>query len=122
MNPTEETIKNMSYMALPGVKDSPFIKRPSVQTESIITAVCDHFKITKEQFLSRSNSRRVAYPRQIAIWLMMEHTQLTQEMIGEVVGKERTTVHHSRQLVIDLMETYPEVRNEITEIKLKIFS
>jgi len=70
-------------------------------------ATCDHFGLSSEELLSSSRARRVAWPRQLAMYLAREFTRESLPAIGrQFGGRDHTTVLHawrrtSARLVID---------------------
>ncbi len=67
-----------------------------VSIELIQRAVGQEFGLTISQLKARNNSRRVAHPRQIAMFLAKELTTASLPQIGrEFGGKHHTTVLHS---------------------------
>jgi chromosomal replication initiator protein len=70
--------------------------RPAPSVESIQDAVCDTFSITREELLSSSRAARLVWPRQIAMYLAREKTELTLPDIGRRFGgRNHTTVMHA---------------------------
>lgn len=72
-------------------------ERPAGLTMEIIAkAVASHFNLTVEEMKSKSNSRAIALPRQVAMYLCKRLTQHSFPEIGrEFGGKHHTTVMHS---------------------------
>lgn len=72
-------------------------ERPEGLTmERIARAVAAHFKLTVEEMKSKNNSRAVAFPRQVAMYLCKRLTRHSYPEIGrEFGGKHHTTVMHS---------------------------
>ena len=67
-----------------------------VSIENIQRAVCHEFGLSLSQLKAKNNSRAVAYPRQIAMYLSKELTPASLPQIGrEFGGKHHTTVLHS---------------------------
>jgi len=67
-----------------------------VSIENIQRAVCQHFGLSMAELKAKDNSRRVAQPRQIAMFLAKELTPASLPQIGrEFGGKHHTTVLHS---------------------------
>ena len=59
-------------------------------------ATCAHFGITSEELLSTGRSARVAWPRQLAMYLARELTGASLPAIGrEFGGRDHTTVLHA---------------------------
>lgn len=71
-----------------------------ISMESVLRAVADHFNLTPAQVKQKSNSRQIAYPRQIAMYLIKDLTQASLPEIGRMfAGKHHTTVLHSVQKI-----------------------
>ena len=59
-----------------------------------------------QQLKQKSNARQIAYPRQIAMYLMKDLTQASLPEIGRVFGgKHHTTVLHSVQKIERVRQT-----------------
>jgi chromosomal replication initiator protein len=64
--------------------------------DRIARAVASHYKMTVEEMKSKSNSRSIAMPRQVAMYLCKKLTRHSYPEIGrEFGGKHHTTVMHS---------------------------
>ncbi len=67
-----------------------------ISIENIQRVVCHEFGLSLSQLKAKNNSRSVAYPRQIAMYLAKELTPASLPHIGrEFGGKHHTTVLHS---------------------------
>ncbi len=70
-------------------------------------ATCEYFDLSSEELLSNTRARRVAWPRQLAMYLAREFTRESLPAIGrQFGGRDHTTVLHawrrtSARLVID---------------------
>ncbi len=70
-------------------------KRPRTIAE-IQAAACQHFGISSEELISSARSARVAWPRQLAMYLARELTGESLPAIGrEFGGRDHTTVLHA---------------------------
>lgn len=66
----------------------------------IQTAVCQRFGLKLIEMSSDRRSRRIARPRQIAMYLSRELTPLSLPLIGRLFGhRDHTTVMHACQVV-----------------------
>ena len=67
-----------------------------ITIESIIKAVADRFSLQPSQLKQKTNEQKIAYPRQIAMYIAKELTQSSLPEIGRAFsGKHHTTVLHS---------------------------
>jgi chromosomal replication initiator protein len=71
-----------------------------ISIESIVRAVAEKFSLQPSQLKQKSNMRNIAYPRQIAMYLVKELTPASLPEIGRAFGgKHHTTVLHSVQKI-----------------------
>lgn len=72
----------------------------SVTIESIQKAVSDYFHLQPADLVSKSRTRHVSHPRQIAMYLCRRHTDASFPVIGDRFGgRDHTTVIHAQQVV-----------------------
>jgi chromosomal replication initiator protein len=84
-----------------------------VSVESIIRSVAEKFSLQPAQLKMKSNTKQIAYPRQIAMYLVKELTHASLPEIGRYFGgKHHTTVLHSVQKIEDLRQR-DEVLNNL---------
>jgi chromosomal replication initiator protein len=70
--------------------------RPAPSLEAIQDAVCDAFAITRDELMSPSRAARLVWPRQVAMYLARENTDLTFPDIAQRFGRRNhTTVMHA---------------------------
>ena len=76
-----------------------------ITIESIVKAVADRFNLQPTQLKQKTNERKIAYPRQIAMFLAKELTSASYPEIGRAFGgKHHTTVLHSVQKIDKLRQ------------------
>jgi len=67
-----------------------------ITIEVIQKTVCEHFGLRLSELKARDNSKRVVFPRQVAMWLAREVTRASLPEIARAFGdKHHTTVLHS---------------------------
>jgi chromosomal replication initiator protein len=86
----------------------------------IIDAVATYYKISPDEIYSQSRAQAIALARQIAMYLCREQTGLSLPKIGEIFGRDHTTVMHANKKVNDLMNERRYVYTQITEIISRI--
>jgi len=87
-----------------------------VTVEKIQKFVCHQFKIKLSQLKSKNNSPKVAFPRQVAMYLVKELTKSSLPDIGKKFGgKHHTTVIHSIRKIEKLRTKDPEFNREINK-------
>jgi chromosomal replication initiator protein len=74
-----------------------------ISVESIVRTVGERFNLQPAQIKAKSNTPQIAYPRQIAMYLVKELTHASLPEIGRFFGgKHHTTVLHSIQKIEEL--------------------
>jgi chromosomal replication initiator protein len=85
-----------------------------ITIESIVKVVAERFSLQPSQLKQKTNERKIAYPRQIAMFLAKELTQASLPEIGRAFsGKHHTTVLHSIQKIDKLRQKDPDLNNLI---------
>lgn len=85
-----------------------------ISIESIIRLVAEKHSMQPAQLKQKSNERKIAYPRQIAMYLAKELTNSSLPEIGRAFGgKHHTTVLHSVQKIETLRLKDPELNKFI---------
>ncbi len=88
-----------------------------LNTASIKEKVSQIFSIKMEDFQSKKRTRAIAYPRQIAMYLCRELTDMSLPKIGEEFGgRDHTTVIHACEKVSQDMEKDDEVKSKIEKM------
>ena len=88
--------------------------------ESIQQAVAARFGLPVVELLARNNSRNVAYPRQIAMYLCKRLTRMSLTNIGKVFRKHHTTVLHSIAKIEREIKTDSELKATVEELLSKL--
>jgi chromosomal replication initiator protein len=88
-----------------------------VSVESIIKAVAERFNLQPSQLKLKSNTRQIAYPRQVAMYLVKDLTHASLPEIGRYFGgKHHTTVLHSVQKIEELRQRDETLNNLIQSL------
>jgi chromosomal replication initiator protein len=84
-------------------------RRGSLTVEAIQEATAEAFGLTREELLSSSRAARLAWPRQVAMYLAREHTGETLPAIGaRFAGRNHTTVMHACKRTAQRIAADPE--------------
>ena len=107
--------KMLAQEAMKNIIDS---ERPLGMTmDRIARFVASHYKMTVEEMKAKSNSRAVAMPRQVAMYLCKRLTKNSFPEIGrEFGGKHHTTVMHSVDKIETLVKEDRNFHREVTEL------
>ncbi len=90
----------------------------SLSIHAIQTAVAVHYEVAISDLLSSSRMARIAWPRQVAIYLSRELTTTSLQTIGEAFGgRNHATVLHACKRVSDRLVGDRRVGAELAELK-----
>lgn len=92
----------------------------SVNVNAIKKVVGKHFNIRMEDFNSKRKTQSIAWPRQIAMFLTTDLTDLSLPEIGREFNRDHSTVVHARDTVKEKIATDPFFAAEINQIILDI--
>jgi chromosomal replication initiator protein len=92
-------------------------KPREINVDLIKDVVSKNFKIKIEDFNSKKRTRAIAYPRQIAMYLTRELTDLSLPKIGdEFGGRDHTTVIHAYDKIETDINESDEFKNKIENL------
>lgn len=90
---------------------------PIVPTEqAVLQAVCQRFGLTTQDILGEQRSREVLMARQIAMYLLRERAHLPLQQIGQMFGKNHSTVLHAYNRVKTSIQKDNEINNIIRDL------
>ncbi len=93
----------------------------TVTPEKIKKAVCRHYGIKMSEIESSKKTNNIAYPRQIAMYLIREMTDYSLPKIGQFFGgKHYTTVLYACEKIEDEMKTDRNLAEIIEAIKEEV--
>lgn len=92
-----------------------------ITINTIQKEVCGYFDIKKTDLKGSKRNQSLAYPRQIAMYLCRDLTDLSLPKIGqEFGGRDHTTVMHANSKIERLMNEKREVYNQIQKLTTRI--
>jgi len=101
-------------VAKDALRDLLAVQNRQVSVENIQKTVADYYKIRISDMHSKKRSRAIARPRQVAMALAKELTQLSLPEIGSNFGgRDHTTVLHACRQIAKLRETVPEITHDV---------
>src|SRR4051795_10542547 len=86
------------------------VQERKVSIDSIQKAVAERFGVKQSALKEKSNTRKIVYPRQIAMYLVKELTDASLPEIGRAFGgKHHTTVIHSINKIDSMRNDNPDL-------------
>lgn len=98
------------------------IKDPKRITPEIITqVVSDFYGVSPADVKSSKRTREIALPRQVAMYLTRNMTELSLPRIGDAFGgRDHTTVMHACDKINRLLQDDPTMKSSMAELKKDI--
>ncbi|MCT4605890.1 MAG: chromosomal replication initiator protein DnaA [Marinisporobacter sp.] len=105
-------------LASEALKDIITSSKPKQITVPLIKdVIAENFNIKLDDFNSKRRTRSIAYPRQVAMYLSRELTDLSLPKIGdEFGGRDHTTVIHAHEKISKDIESNPDFKIKIDAI------
>ena len=101
-------------LAKDALRDLLAVQNRQISIENIQKTVADYYKIRISDMHSKKRSRAIARPRQVAMALAKELTQLSLPEIGSNFGgRDHTTVLHACRQIAKLRESVPEMTHDV---------
>lgn len=92
-----------------------------VTPERIISVISDQYGVSADDLVSKKRSRDIALPRQIAMYLCRDMTQLSTTNIGRAFGgRDHTTVMHGCDRISEEMKANFSFKKRIEELTAMI--
>jgi len=92
-----------------------------VTDAQILKSVAEFFNIAVEDLVSHNRRKEVVEPRQIAIYLLRDISELSYPYIGEKLGRDHTTAIHSYEKINHEINRNPALNQKILTIKDMIY-
>ncbi|MCQ2427014.1 MAG: chromosomal replication initiator protein DnaA [Clostridia bacterium] len=93
-----------------------------VTVSKIFSALYDRYGITKDELISQKRSQNIVSVRHIAVYLIREITDMSQNNIGKIFQRDHTTVIASIEKIEKKIKTDSAFRAEINSLKKTIES
>ena len=96
-------------------------KPREITPQLIIEVVSEHFQISLDQMISKNRSNSIARPRQIAMFLCKNMTDIPLDSIGALLGgRDHSTIIHGINKIGEEYDSNPQTKSLIDTIKKKI--
>ena len=123
-------IRAVAYISISGLpmtveNIAPVLTPPTTKLtaspQTVISAVSETLGVSIDDLKSTSRRREISMARQVAMYLMRQHTDLSLPKIGdEFGGKDHTTVIYSCEKIADLQTNSPELAQTLRQISDRI--
>jgi chromosomal replication initiator protein len=98
-------------------------RRTTTSASEVIDAVSKHYQVEEKDLMGRKRTRDVVLPRQIAMYLLREETDISLEEIGRAIGgRDHTTVMHGIKKIESALESDIQMRASIMSIREELMT
>ncbi|HSD12405.1 MAG TPA: helix-turn-helix domain-containing protein, partial [Patescibacteria group bacterium] len=101
----------------------PAQSKKNVTAKHIINTVAQYFDVTVPDMSGKCREKRLAFPRQIIMYLMREEIRSSYPSIGhELGGRDHTTAMHAYEKIGRELESSPKLRQDLDLIKQRLYN
>ncbi len=94
-----------------------------LNSKTIIDAVINYYDLHLEDILGKSREQKLAFPRQVLMYLLREELKISFPSIGkEIGGRDHTTVMHACDKIKKELESTEKTKKDVDSIKQNIYS
>ena len=94
-----------------------------VNINQILKAVCNYYSVKTSDIKGKRRTKELVIPRQVAMYLIKDLTQIPFMTIGEFLGgRDHTTIMHGVRKIEEELVQYPKTKQDVTNVKQIIFS
>ncbi|KKR57239.1 MAG: chromosomal replication initiator protein DnaA [Candidatus Uhrbacteria bacterium GW2011_GWE2_40_58] len=102
---------------------SPQNTKKNVTPRHLIHTVAQYFEIKTDDLLGKSREKRLAFPRQIVMYLMREEMKASYPSIGtELGGRDHTTAMHAYDKITNCLEEDEKLQHDLELIKQQLYN
>ena len=114
--PSVESVKNL----LANFESTSM--RGSLTAQQLIKTICQMYNLSNEEIVGKSREKKIAFPRQVMMYLMREELKMSYPSIGdELGGRDHTTAIHAHEKIAHEIENDLKLKQEIESIKQRLY-
>ena len=99
------------------LKESAGERQEELKADDIISCVCNFYKVSKADLLSKKKTKEVALARQVGMYLVLDMMSLPQLTVGKIFSRDHATVIYARDKIAEQMETDTRLSTAVGDIK-----
>ncbi|HBW73839.1 MAG: Chromosomal replication initiator protein DnaA [Candidatus Magasanikbacteria bacterium GW2011_GWC2_45_8] len=100
-----------------------YASRKILSPKYVLQVISSFYGVALEDLLGKSREKRLAYPRQIIMYLLREEMKLSFPTIGdELGGRDHTTAMHACDKIRREIDSSSRVRETITQLKQQLYA
>lgn len=96
--------------------------KKTVTPKQVIQVVSEYFDISLDEVLGKSREKRLAFPRQIIMFLLREEMKSSYPTIGsELGGRDHTTAMHAHTKIAGMLDSDEKLQKDLELIKQRLY-
>ncbi len=101
----------------------PSIPKRTITPRRLMEIVTTYYDITIDEILGKSREQRLAFPRQIVMFLLRNEAKCSYPAIGDHLGgRDHTTAMHACSKINDLLKKDEQLKRDLSLIREKLYS
>ena len=98
------------------LKDMEFTSSVKVTADKILDNCCEYYSISKGDILGKKKTKEIVIPRQMCMYLITELLDMPLASIGEIFGRDHSTVMHARDKISDNIKKNKDMEHDFKEL------
>lgn len=101
----------------------PTVPKRTITPRRLVEIVTAYYDISLDELFGKSREQRLAYPRQIAMYLLRQEAKCSFPAIGgHIGGRDHTTAMHACSKISDLLKTDDQLKRDLSLIREKLYN
>ncbi|MDD5438364.1 MAG: chromosomal replication initiator protein DnaA [Patescibacteria group bacterium] len=114
--PTMESVQNLLQSFVPN------IPKRTITPRKLLEIVVSYYDIKMEELLGKSREQRLAFPRQVAMYLLREEAKCSFPAIGKQIGsRDHTTAMHACNKISELLKKDEQLQRDLNLMREKLY-
>lgn len=115
--PTLESVQTLLQSFVPNVP------KRTITPRRLIEIVVGYYDLSIDEILGKSREQRLAFPRQIAMFLLREEAKCSFPAIGaHLGGRDHTTAMHACGKISNLLKSNDQLKRDIALLREKLYA
>lgn len=116
-----EITTNLAAEALSSLLNGTPTTGDKLSIDEIVTQVGRYYNVEIDELKGKKRTKEIVHPRQVAMYLCRELTDVSFPKIGEAFGKRNhTTIIHAYEKINDELQHNARLKQELSELKQKL--
>ncbi len=117
IDPTIDTVKPIL------ASFQPVKSKKTITPKQLIQTVASYFDLQIDELLGKSREKRLAFPRQIIMYIMREEMKSSYPSIGQALGgRDHTTAMHAYDKIANILTDDEKLQHDLELIKQRLYA